>query len=404
MNRNCSIKLTEVGKFYSQKLRTPSNFSDADVMGYSNSGVSKRAALSGLSLSIEDGERVGIIGQNGAGKSTLLQIISGILAPTSGEMSISGKVTAILTLGSGLREDLSGRENIYLDFELHGKSKRGSEDDVEAVIEFAELGKFIDFPMRTYSTGMKARLAFSLVAHVEPEILIIDESLSVGDAAFSAKAGKRIKQLCDQGAIVIIASHSMYSINELCSRCLWLDKGHLVMDGHPETVTRAYSDSVRVRDENDVLEKFKKSDGTHQLAKGFKLSELYLISDNKKIQKLTSGEPLNVVFEWWQVKNEDYGIFLLRCIRLDDSFIFEQEIIAAELVKKQKLCVTYPNFNLAAGLYRMQLTWQDSSGALRAESSTFLEIVSQKVPSGGRPVLLNVGDIKVIKFCEESLS
>lgn len=161
------------------------------ALGRPTENIKGGIALQDLTLSIEEGERVGIIGRNGAGKSSLLQMLAGVTEPTSGQIQITGEVTAVLTLGTGLREDLTGRENIYLELDTKGKTRKICEKDVSAIIEFAELGKFIDLPLRTYSTGMKARLAFAMMTQINPEILIIDEALSVGDAAFSAKAGEK---------------------------------------------------------------------------------------------------------------------------------------------------------------------------------------------------------------------
>lgn len=202
-------------------------------------------AINQLTTHFNAGETIGIIGKNGAGKSTLLSILAGVSQQTDGEVQIQGKVTAVMTLGVGLRDDLTGRENIYLDGELQGKSSAEINALMDEIIAFAELGDFIDKPLKTYSTGMKSRLAFSLLVGIEPEILIIDEALSAGDAFFAEKAAKKINELCKKGKIVILVSHAMATIATMCTRCLWLDKGQVVMDGAPNTVIQAYLKSVR---------------------------------------------------------------------------------------------------------------------------------------------------------------
>ena len=200
-----------------------------------------KAAVAGLTLSMEAGERVGIIGPNGAGKSTLLHMIAGIGTPSSGSVIVDGKVTSILTLGIGVREEMTGRENIYLDGELQGKTRHQVDEVIDAIVDFAELGEFIDRPVRTYSTGMKSRLSFAMISHVNPEILLIDEALSAGDAAFSVKATAKIREICARGKIVLLVSHSLGAIRDMCNRCIWMEEGAIIMDGSPGEVTRAYA-------------------------------------------------------------------------------------------------------------------------------------------------------------------
>ncbi len=401
MKRQLEVELKNLRKVYPRKFSDQIGSVVMAAIGRPSESVGGGVALDNLSLSIREGERIGVIGRNGAGKSTLLQMLAGITEPTSGVLSISGKVTAVLTLGVGLREDLTGRENIYLDGETQGKVKEKMGADVDAIVEFAELGKFIDLPLRTYSTGMKARLAFAMITQINPEILIIDEALSVGDAAFSVKAGKRIAQLCAQGAIVLIVSHSMQSIRELCNRCLWLHQGKLVMDGPPELVTRAYLESVRETDEIEHISRFRSLVGARSLLPGYFLSELRSTSNGHDAKRLVSGASLSVFFEWQLPETEDAGSFLLRCFRLDGALICEHPVAVPATVKEQKLCMTYPKFNLAPGMYRLQLLWQDKVGILRAETATVLEVIAEDVPTGGRPVLLNVGDVQSIKTRED---
>lgn len=213
-------------------------------------------AVDRVSFDIREGERVGVIGRNGAGKTTLLQMIAGIAAISGGELKIAGHVTAIFTIGIGLRDDLTGRENIRIDSEMQGHTAAETKAFMPAVIDFAELGDFIDRPVRTYSTGMKARLAFSMLVHIDPEILIIDEALSVGDANFSRKATAKMRELAARGRILILVSHSMASICDMCTRCIWMDNGRIRMDGAPEEVTCAYLDAVREADDKLLMQRF----------------------------------------------------------------------------------------------------------------------------------------------------
>ncbi len=388
------VELTQLRKVYPRKVSDQLVSIGMAALGRRLASERGGVALSGLSLSIHHGERVGIIGRNGAGKSTLLQMLAGVTEPTSGTMIIAGKVTAVLTLGVGLRDDLSGRENIYLDGEAQGKSRAEMSGDVHAIVEFSELGRFIDLPVRTYSTGMKARLAFAMITQIKPEILIIDEALSVGDSAFAAKAGRRIAELCARGAIVLIVSHSMQSIRELCNRCIWLDAGQLVMDGGPDEVTRAYLEKVRAEDEADHVSRFRSLVGVRNHSPVFTLEQLGLSVDGHEVRRLTSGARLQVRCGW--TANEPVMVArpTLRCIRLDGSLICEHEISVPMGQVNGEVCMAYPCFNLAPGLYRMQLEWRAINGELQAESAAVVEVMADDVPVGGRPVLLDVGSIE----------
>lgn len=401
MTSPLKIDVDDLRKVYPRKIAGQLASVAMAALGRPSESAEDGIALEGLTLSIREGERVGIIGPNGAGKSTLLQILAGVTEPTAGKLTISGKVTAVLTLGVGLREDLTGRENIYLDGETQGKARESMDADVEAIVEFADLGKFIDLPLRTYSTGMKARLAFAMITQINPEILIIDEALSVGDAAFQLKAGKRITQLCARGAIVLIVSHGMGSIKKLCNRCLWLNHGRLLMDGHPDEVTSAYLESVKEADEADQLARFRSLVGVKSWMQGFALTELRLVSTDQDIKRLVSGGSVSIHCEWQSPANDVIGKFLLRCVRLDGVLICEHPVIVPATAKEKKLCMTYPKFNLAPGLYRMQLEWQDTEGNLLAESATVMEVIAEDIPAGGRPVLLSVGTVESLKLCED---
>jgi lipopolysaccharide transport system ATP-binding protein len=212
--------------------------------------------LDEISFDIKMGERVGIVGENGAGKSTLLRIITGLTQPTSGSVAVEGRVHAALTLGVGLREEMTGRQNLLFDAELQGVPAAAIQARVDAMVEFVELGNFIDRPVKTYSTGMKSRLSFTGLVFIEPEILLIDEALSAGDQWFQKKANAAIRDLCNRGKIVIIVSHSRAAIEEMCSRCLWLHSGKIRADGLPGAVTAAYSAYQRERDERQLAKEY----------------------------------------------------------------------------------------------------------------------------------------------------
>lgn len=197
-------------------------------------------ALDHVSFTVEREETLGLIGRNGAGKSTMLKIISGILKPTEGSVTSRGAIVPMLELGSGFDFDLTGRENIYLNGAILGYSEAFLKAKYDEIVEFSELGQFIEVPIRNYSSGMLARLAFSIAVMVQPEILIVDEILSVGDAAFQEKSRKRMLELMSRGTTVLFVSHSLEQIREMCSRVIWLEKGRVKLCGEARMVCDAY--------------------------------------------------------------------------------------------------------------------------------------------------------------------
>jgi lipopolysaccharide transport system ATP-binding protein len=197
-------------------------------------------ALDGVSFSLRRGEVLGVIGHNGAGKSTLLQLICGTLEPTVGVLQVRGRIAALLELGAGFNPEFSGRENIFLSGAIFGLSQAEIEARCDDIIEFSGVAAFIDQPVKTYSSGMFVRLAFSIATAVDPEILIIDEALSVGDGAFARKSFDRIMAMREAGATILFCSHSMYHIESICDRALWLERGRVKMLGLPSEVTRSY--------------------------------------------------------------------------------------------------------------------------------------------------------------------
>lgn len=197
-------------------------------------------ALRDVSFTVDRGEVLGIIGHNGAGKSTLLKIIAGILKPTTGSVAVQGTVVPMLELGSGFDYDLTGRENVFLNGAILGYSEAFLKEKYQEIADFSELGRFIEVPLRNYSSGMVMRLAFSIATVVNPDVLIVDEILSVGDAEFQEKSRRRMMELMGGGTTVLFVSHSLDQIREMCDRVLWLDHGTVKMLGDADTVCKAY--------------------------------------------------------------------------------------------------------------------------------------------------------------------
>lgn len=197
-------------------------------------------ALRDVSFDADEGEVVGIVGRNGAGKSTLLKILSRITYPTSGEVRVNGRVASLLEVGTGFHDELTGRENIYLNGSILGMRKREVEERFDAIIDFSGVEQFIDTPIKHYSSGMRLRLGFAVAAHLEPDVLIVDEVLAVGDAGFQKKCIQTMEGLRSSGRTVLFVSHNLAAVENLCSRAIWIDSGRIRMDGGAKEVIEAY--------------------------------------------------------------------------------------------------------------------------------------------------------------------
>ena len=213
-------------------------------------------ALKSLSFTVETGSIYGVIGRNGAGKSTLFRTIAGILPPTDGRVTVFGRVTPLLSLGVGFNRELTGRENILLGGLAVGLHASEISDRYHEIVEFAELGDALNYPMRTYSSGMFARLGFAISAHLDPEILLIDEALAAGDAKFKDKSFEKIIALCERECTVLLVSHGMQVIKQIADRALWLDQGTARMEGPGDEVVSAYLDEMGTAKAPSALEDF----------------------------------------------------------------------------------------------------------------------------------------------------
>ena len=198
-------------------------------------------ALKGVSLRVPRGATVGLIGRNGSGKSTLLKIISRILYPTRGEVKVNGRVSTLLELGAGFHPDFTGRENIFLNASILGLTRREIKERLDDIIAFSELGDFINNPVRTYSSGMYMRLGFAVAVHVDPEILLVDEVLAVGDIPYQEKCLNRIRELQKRGVTIVFVTHNPKQVEELCDLAIWLDRGEVRFAGPAKETVRAYA-------------------------------------------------------------------------------------------------------------------------------------------------------------------
>lgn len=218
--------------------------------------------LNNINLNIKKGESVALIGTNGSGKSTLLKLMTKIIFPTSGTIETNGKLTSLLELGAGFHPDFTGRENIYFNASIFGLTRKEIDDRINEIIEFSELGEFIDNPIRTYSSGMYMRLAFSVAINVDAEILLIDEILAVGDQHFQEKCFAKLKELRDSGKTIVIVSHSLDTVKKLCRRAVWIYKGEIRLNGDPTYVINQYLNQVALDHQEEVKKAIE--EGTHR--------------------------------------------------------------------------------------------------------------------------------------------
>lgn len=228
MNNEYAVEFKNVSKLYNLNTKTE------------DSKQKRFYALKDISFTIKKGEIVGFLGTNGSGKSTLFKILSGLSEPSKGEVIINGE-TSLIAIKSGLKKQLTGLENIELKGALLGLSKKQIQDSVESIVEFAELGDFIHQPVKSYSSGMKSRLGFAISVSMEPDIILVDEALSVGDAAFNEKCFRKIKELQESGKTILFVSHSMNEIKKICTSAIWIESGSLVAAGDIKSVTEQYS-------------------------------------------------------------------------------------------------------------------------------------------------------------------
>lgn len=248
-----SIRCDSVSVTYRTSIeKKPTLRSAVRRLGRRERVVREVNALKNVNFRVKRGAVYGVVGANGAGKSTLMRTITGILPPTEGRVEVNGRVSTLLSLGVGFNKDLTGRENVVLGGLASGLTREEMEDKYEEIVAFAELEDFMDMPMRTYSSGMYGRLAFSVAVNLDPDILVIDEALSVGDAKFRKKSSEKMKQLCNEDRTVVLVTHAMGSVKKLCDRAIWIHKGEVVMKDKAKAVVRDYTRFLQVAEDDEL--------------------------------------------------------------------------------------------------------------------------------------------------------
>ncbi len=354
--------------------------------GQPNGGAETIWALKDVSLEVKQGEVIGIIGRNGAGKSTLLKILSRITPPTAGRAEIFGRVGSLLEVGTGFDGELSGRENIYLNGAILGMKKAELDRKFDEIVAFSEVEKFIDTPVKRYSSGMYVRLAFAVAAHLEPEILIVDEVLAVGDAGFQKKCLGKMDEVAHQGRTVLLVSHNMAAIEGLCNRAVWFDAGKILAVGPPR----------------DVIVQYSQANNTEDIAPGLNLNgrrgnqrarlvSAQMIGREGGNGAVFMGESFHLnlqIFAEEQVRdvNIHIEIFSMTGIKLMNASTYRQNMDVELSPGESRWVCDFQTIPLRPGIYRVQLglhtTWEEELDVL--PQALRLEVLPRDVLGSGR--------------------
>lgn len=280
----------------------------------------ERRVLDGISFSVKKGEAIGLIGQNGCGKSTTLKLLTKIMYPDSGTIEMEGRVSSLIELGAGFHPDMSGRQNIYTNASIFGLTRKEIDRRIEAIIEFSELQEYIDNPVRTYSSGMYMRLAFSVAINVDADILLIDEILAVGDASFQAKCFNKLREIKAAGTTIVIVSHSMGQIEQICDRSIWIHKGQIKAKGSPRAVHPEYLDYMGRKQNNGVSSGAEpKSESKTRWGNGnARITDIQVQDKSGNVKKaFKTGEAVRLIINYEVNKTVEDAVFGIGIFRTD---------------------------------------------------------------------------------------
>jgi lipopolysaccharide transport system ATP-binding protein len=391
MSEALFIRAENLGKDYRSKSVSKKK-SDAVSLTSGKKAGGDVPALSDVSFEIVEGERVGVIGVNGAGKSTLLKLIAGTAEKTSGKLTINGNVHAALTLGIGTNENATGRENFYIDAEMHGKQRSDIDGIIEEMIAFVDLGEFIDKPVHTYSSGMKSRLNFTSLVFVEPEILLLDETLSTGDQWFQKKASEALHKLCAKGKIVIIVSHGMGAVQEMCNRCIWLKDGKVHADGDSLEVTGKYNEDQSRRVDEELRSTFNNQEQTWSGREGCTIQAInfhtYGHGDAGKVLFTGESSQIEICLELEHALQDPE--IRLKIERVDGLQILDSKFEGAQSLKLNKgtssVTASFEELHIGPGLLKCEAELMER-GEIIALRTVVFKTHSEVLYTGGRPVL-----------------
>ncbi len=316
----------------------------------------ERTVLDGISLTVEPGEAIGLVGKNGSGKSTLLKLMSRILYPDGGSVKLNGRVSSLIELGAGFHPDMTGRENIFTNASIFGLTHKEIEARLDEIIEFSEMQEFIDNPVRTYSSGMYMRLAFSVAIHVGADILLIDEILAVGDAAFQAKCFERLMEIKAAGTTIVIVSHSMAQLERICDRTVWIDGGKLRMEGAPNEVHPAYLDFMGQR--RQLSAPVKAAEQTEKAETPARWTDICLLNEQgERITQFRTGDTVTLQMTYEaDPEQAEAALIGLALYRADKALCYgtntqRERMQPLKLKARGTVRCTFSPMNLIAGTY-----------------------------------------------------
>ena len=324
LDNNVAIEVKDVKKHFKVYYDKGSELKEK-LLFWKRNKYEEREVLKGISFTVKKGEAIGLIGKNGCGKSTTLKLLTRIIYPNSGTIEMHGRVSSLIELGAGFHPDMSGRENIYTNASIFGLTKKEIDERLDDIIAFSELEEFIDNPVRTYSSGMYMRLAFSVAINVDADILLIDEILAVGDANFQAKCFNKLREIKAEGTTIVIVSHALGQIEQICDRSIWIKDGEIALEGDPKEVDLEYLDYMNGR-RRDIIEKEKERNKEKEEQKKkerkrygngkAELDNIKLVNnEGKEVDSFSSGDSLTLSFDYKtkeRVEDADFGIGIFR--------------------------------------------------------------------------------------------
>lgn len=368
--RNVSKKFKKGEKFNSLRDSIPNLFRSVFLKKQEN-GLGKQEfwALKDVSFQIKQGEVVGIIGPNGAGKSTILKLLSRIMNPNKGEIKIKGRLSALIEVAAGFHPELTGKENIYLNGTILGMTRKEIDSKFDEIVEFSGLSEFIDTPVKRYSSGMFSRLGFSVAAHMDPDVLLVDEVLAVGDISFQAKCAQKIRELFNSGVTILLVSHNLSLIKNLCSRVVLLNKGEVIKEGNPDEIIPYYQDVTYMEMLEDL--KRKSSHSSYKIKiKQETIVDIFNVSLFDRIgkykQDFSVEDSISIKVDYEAKEEVSNPVFVLEIIRFDEvlccsSTTKENNFVIDALKEKGVIYIDLGRINLAPGVYSIKISIWDKN-------------------------------------------
>ena len=372
MQQEYAIDVKNITKSFKVYLDRSDNLKDF-IIHSNRRKFENREVLKGISFKVKKGEAIGLVGRNGCGKSTTLKLLTRIMYPDKGEIKINGRVSSLIELGAGFHPDMSGRENIYINASIFGLSRKEIDRRVKKIIAFSELEDYIDNPVRTYSSGMYMRLAFSVAINVDADVLLIDEILAVGDANFQAKCFQKLRDIKESGTTIVIVSHALGQIESICERSIWIENGKIKAEGEPRKVHREYlqymgmerwEDNQESISKNTTIDTTVNREGNHKVV--FEKIQIFDL-DGKVCHQFERGDSIIIEAQYRVIEEVKNGYFALDLIREDDNmycfasntnFSLKKKV---NLISDGKLRIKLKNVPLAPQRYFIDLILKEGN-------------------------------------------